>query len=343
VEIISKVKIIFRYLLGIIWREDMSTISLCFVWYLSSALKNSFSKEFVTHTPLPVTSSFMESLFTVTFTVFTVKFQKPLSQQPISQSKEIIPSWSILWTILPICIASVIGHTLTQISLEFIQVSFTHTIKSLSPIFTLLMAYFIMGDSCNKYMVLSVVPIVCGVFLSSSVELDFNIIGCGSALLSCFAFCFQNIYAKRIVEKNEIDPFYLLIHSNAGATFLLFLLALAFEWTSIADFTNAHLVVLDSKAIFLICGVGFFHFIQSISAISFLAMASSVSYSIANTFKRVFVIILSIIYFGNEVSMVNYMGILLSVLGIILYNRANEKHRSSLVSVENPPKGDCIV
>jgi len=280
----------------------------------------------------------MESLFTVTFTVFTVKFHK--SQ---NQSKEIIPSWSLLWTILPICIATVIGHTLTQISLEFIQVSFTHTIKSLSPIFTLFMAYFVLGDSCNIYMVLSVIPIVCGVLLSSSVELNFNLIGCGSALLSCFTFCFQNIYAKLIVEKKQIDPFYLLLHSNAGASLLLFLLALAFEWTSMADFTNAHLVVLDSKAIFLICGVGFFHFIQSISAISFLAMASSVSYSIANTFKRVFVIILSIIYFGNEVTLVNYVGILLSVIGILLYNRANDIHKSSLVSIENPPKGDCSV
>jgi len=119
-----------------------------------------------------------------------------------------------------------------------------------------------------------------------------------------------------------------------GATILLFLLALAFEWSPMADFTN---VVLDTRALLLIVGVGFFHFLQSVSAISFLAWASSVSYSIANTFKRVFVIILSIIYFGNEVTLLNYLGILLSVLGILLYSRANDVHKSNQATIEKGP------
>jgi len=285
---------------------------------------------FLNHTPLPVTSSFIECLFTVTCTIFALKFQSGNTKMNFKEIS--LPPWPILISLLPICIASVMGHTLTQISLEFVQVSFTHTIKSLSPVFTMVLAYLVLGDTFNVYMALSVIPIVCGVLLSSSVEININMIGCGTALLSCFTFCFQNIYSKIIVEKHKMDPFYLLIHCNVGAALLLLLLAIAFEWSPLFTVTN---VVFDSHSILLIVGVGFFHFLQSISAISFLAWASSVSYSIANTFKRVFVIILSIIYFGNEVTLLNYLGILLSLIGIILYTRANDVHKANQVLIEN--------
>jgi len=103
-------------------------------------------------------------------------------------------------------------------------------------------------------------------------------------------------------------------------------LAYGTEWSSFADFTNAHLVHLNTRAYVLIVAIGFFHFLQSITAISFLTTVSPLSYSVANTFKRVFVIIISIIYFRNVVTPLNYVGVFISIVGILLYNRANYLH-----------------
>jgi hypothetical protein len=75
-------------------------------------------------------------------------------------------------------------------------------------------------------------------------------------------------------------------------------------------------------------------------AIKVLEKASVVTYAVANTFKRVFVIVASIMYFQNPVSFWNalgktdrfYMnevifltGILMSVVGIAWYNQARRK------------------
>jgi len=327
------------YLLGS-WKEDITTICLCFIWYLSSALKNSFAKEFLLTAPLPVTSSFLECFFTVICTMGTLYFQNKQKDEKQKESFEKMDKWAMVGVVMPICLASVIGHTLTQISLEYIQVSFTHTIKSLAPVFTMFLAYFFLGDTFSVHMILSVIPIVLGVLLSSSVEITFNIIGCATALLSCFIFCSQNVYLKTVVDKKQMDAFDLLLYSNMGASLLLFLLAFATEWTSIADFTDAHLVVLNTRAILLVVGVGFFHFLQSISAVFFLVWVSSVSYSIANTFKRVFVIMLSIIYFGNEVTFLNYMGIFVSVTGILLYSKANDVHKASISKITTETEAD---
>uniref|UniRef100_A0A6B2LF33 Sugar phosphate transporter domain-containing protein n=1 Tax=Arcella intermedia TaxID=1963864 RepID=A0A6B2LF33_9EUKA len=236
------------------------------------------------------------------------------------------------------------GHTLTQISLEFIEVSFTNTVKALSPIFTMLLSYLMLRQQFSWNMMLSVVPIIFGVFLSSAVELNFNIVGMLAALLSSICFCYVNIRSKLVVESKVLDEYHVLMYTNFGSTALLFILAFATEWSSLADFTNAHQVVLPSHAYLLIVGFGLFHFFQCITAVSFLAKVSPLSYSIANTFKRVFVIVLSIIYFGNKVSLLNYLGILLSVTGILLYNKATSLQKATISDLSiNEKKADCSV
>jgi len=193
----------------------------------------------------------------------------------------------------------------------------------------MIMSYFILGETFSLNMGLSIIPIITGVLLSSAVEIEINLIGTVTALFSSVCFCFTNISTKIIVEHKKVDSFHLLMYNNCGSTILLFLLAYVTEWSSFADFTNAHLVHLNARAYVLIIVIGFFHFLQSITAISFLTTVSPLSYSIANTFKRVFVIIISIIYFGNLVTLLNYVGIFISILGILFYNRANYLHKAS--------------
>ena len=50
------------------------------------------------------------------------------------------------------------------------------------------------------------------------------------------------------------------------------------------------------------------HYVQVIMAIKVLEKASVVTYAVANTFKRVFVIVASIMYFQNTVSTMNAVG-----------------------------------
>ena len=49
---------------------------------------------------------------------------------------------------------------------------------------------------------------------------------------------------------------------------------------------------------------------------------SPVTYSIANLFKRVFVILVAIAWFGQSVSAPQWLGIVLTFVGLYLYNSA---------------------
>jgi len=68
---------------------------------------------------------------------------------------------------------------------------------------------------------------------------------------------------------------------------------------------------------------GIFHFAQNILAFVLLSMISPVSYSIASLIKRVFVIAVAIVWFGNPTTPLQAFGIALTFVGLYLYDRTS--------------------
>ena len=69
---------------------------------------------------------------------------------------------------------------------------------------------------------------------------------------------------------------------------------------------------------------GIFHFGQNIIAFVLLSMVSPVTYSVASLIKRVFVILAAIIWFGNKTTGVQAAGIILTFIGLYLYDRTSD-------------------
>jgi multidrug transporter EmrE-like cation transporter len=67
------------------------------------------------------------------------------------------------------------------------------------------------------------------------------------------------------------------------------------------------------------------HFAQSWFAFTTLQISSPVTYSIASLVKRIFVIVMSIIWFGQQVSILQTMGILLTFVGLWMYQKAKRE------------------
>ena len=68
------------------------------------------------------------------------------------------------------------------VALKFVAVSFTETIKSSAPIFTVLIAYLLLREKTGIYVMLSLIPIMSGLALCSAYELSFNVQGFIAAL-----------------------------------------------------------------------------------------------------------------------------------------------------------------
>ena len=234
-------------------------------------------------------------------------------------------------------------------SLVRVPISFTHTVKALTPIFTLLISRIIYKEHYSIDLYVSLFPIFLGVIVASYSELHFDLAGLVSALVATLTFSIQNLFSKKVLA-NHGHPLALLLVSTRAALVMILPIWLYFDGRSLFLDNNAWKdnfsgddisAEMKQTILYQIIFNGVFSVAQSITAFAFLSIVSAVTYSVANVAKRVVIIISSIIIFNNPISQGNVYGMLLCLAGIIMYNivKFQEKHskfqdkESELISI----------
>lgn len=199
--------------------------------------------------------------------------------------------------------------------------------------------------------------------LACSAEFRGNIVGIFCAFLAAMIFVTQNIFSKRLfneaataeaadhlTQSRKLDKLNLLCYSS-GLAFVL--TCPIWFWSEgialLRDFLHDGSLDLSEKpssfdhgrlAVEFVFN-GTFHFGQNIMAFILLSMVSPVSYSVASLIKRVFVVVISIIWFQNSTTKIQGLGIALTFFGLYLYDRTNERdkvdRRASMVGSKNSP------
>ncbi|KAF3940755.1 hypothetical protein ABW19_dt0206517 [Dactylella cylindrospora] len=182
--------------------------------------------------------------------------------------------------------------------------------------------------------------------LACSFEFRGNFIGIVSALAGTIIFVTQNIVSKKIFnnsarsdyEKSQgvkLDKLNLLAYSSGLAFILTTPLWLYSEGFTLIRKHYADEPILkggenalsgwDLIMEFIFNGTS--HFGQNIIAFAILSMVEPVTYSVASLIKRIFVIVMAIVWFGNMPTNIQAVGIGLTFLGLYLYDKAKDLDR----------------
>jgi solute carrier family 35, member E1 len=116
-----------------------------------------------------------------------------------------------LTAVAPLAVVHTLGNLLTNMSLGMVAVSFTHTIKALEPIFSVLLSFLFLGDRPHPLVLLTLVPIIGGVIGASLTEASFNWAGFASAMGSNVTFQSRNVFSKKFMTaeiKEKVRPFH---------------------------------------------------------------------------------------------------------------------------------------
>ncbi|MCJ1307030.1 suppressor of loss of ypt1 [Agyrium rufum] len=330
-------------------------VILCLIWYFSSALTNTSSKSILNAFPQPITLTLIQFAFVAFWCLLFAQLAKtfPAVRQAIPALKNGIrrPSREVIRTTLPLALFQLFGHIFSSTATSKIPVSLVHTIKGLSPLFTVLAYRFIFHIHYSVATYLSLIPLTIGVVLACSVEFSGNIYGILCAFIAALVFVSQNIFSKKLfneaakveadgythAQSKKLDKLNLLCYCSA----LAFLLNLpVWMWTEgfplIVAVFRIGAIPLSDKPTALDHGRltlefifnGIFHFGQNILAFVLLSMVSPVTYSVASLIKRVFVILAAIIWFGSSTSPVQAAGIALTFLGLYLYDRTSDSSKA---------------
>ncbi|XP_062180473.1 phosphoenolpyruvate/phosphate translocator 3, chloroplastic-like [Phragmites australis] len=288
--------------------------AMILVWYLLNIYFNIYNKLVLKAVPFPYTITtfqFASGSFFITLMWLLNLHPKPrLSLQQYAK-------------ILPLALIHMLGNVFTNISLGKVAVSFTHTIKAMEPFFSVLLSVLFLGETPSLLVLGSLVPIVGGVVLASMTEISFNWIGFWSAMASNLTNQSRNAFSKKLLADKEetLDDINLFSIMTLMAFLLSAPLMLSVEGIkftpSYLQSTGVNIQELCVKAV--LAGTCF-HFYQQVSY-SLLARISTVTHSVANSLKRVVVIVSSVLFFKTPISPINAIGTGVALAGVFLYSQ----------------------
>lgn len=132
------------------------------VWYFLNVQFNILNKQVYNYFPFPWFVSCIHLAAGLVIAGFfwgtkLVKFEKP--------------SGEFMKNVTLVALLHAVGHSLTNVSFATVAVSFTHTIKTLEPVFSSVGSYLVNGQVYSLPVYLSLIPIMAGVWTPPTLSL----------------------------------------------------------------------------------------------------------------------------------------------------------------------------
>lgn len=291
-----------------------------FLWYAFNIVYNISNKKALTWFPVPWFVSWFQLLIGALWIL-------PLWGLKIRQPPKL--NSDAVNTLLPVSIAHIVGHVSTVVSLGAVAVSFTHVVKSMEPFVNVMGSAIFLKSIFPLPVYLSLVPVVAGVIMASVSEVSFTWLGFLSAMTSNFAFTARNIFSKLSMNKpkgENMGAANLFGVLSVMSTIILAPVALIVDhpgkimsaWKTAT--CGATAVVSAPKLLGMLVISGLFFYLYQEVAFKALDSVHPITHAVANTVKRVVIIVTSVFVFNNPVTRANALGSSIALFGVLLYS-----------------------
>ncbi|EED80592.1 predicted protein, partial [Postia placenta Mad-698-R] len=191
---------------------------LCALWYTTSALSSNTGKAILTQFRFPITLTFVQFGFVAGYCLL---FMSPA----VRFARFKTPTRAVFSSTLPMGCFQVGGHIFSSMAISRIPVSTVHTIKALSPLFTVAAYALLFRVRYSAKTYVSLLPLTIGVMLACSFDMSAsNAIGLLCAFGSALVFVSSNIFFKKIMpsgpnaaaaSSHKLDKLNLLFYSSS--------------------------------------------------------------------------------------------------------------------------------
>jgi len=304
-----------------------STILFIVFWYLTAIVGTIINKIIMESFPFPITFSIfhLTASCAIDYCVLRKRIKQP---------------FAFRYVVFRSCCLNGIFFALakisTYLSYALVPVSLAHTVKSSGPVFTVIVTTVWLEQCIPWSEVLTLVPIVFGVTLSSVTEIHFDLLGFTAAVTASVFNALQTTSGKIVMSSiRNIDPIELHFYAASIATIGLIPLATTFELNDIlVPSSSSGRLLLSTGTEFdrseipwFLIGASTVLYVQSMASLFVLERVTTVSHNVTNTLKRFLIIVISIFYFHNYVGWLNILGILLACIGFLSYAYVHSENK----------------
>jgi solute carrier family 35 protein E1 len=313
-----------------IWNDQTQLLTYLSVWYMGNIYYNIFNKKACialgknaagqsnAHWALSAVQLLVGVLFVVPCWLTGLRTKPDLTAE---NWKELSPVG--LWASL--------AHAFSVLALGAGAVSFGQIVKAGEPVFAAATNALLLKDIDHPMVYLALLPIIGGVGLASLKELSFTWTALIAASAANQAAALKNVVSKKVMGKpwaKNLGP----QNTYAVVTILALLFTLPFvaifdlkTFGAVLEQVTAAGTGADVVRYSVLSGLAFYIYNEA----SFLTLSklSPVTHSVANTLKRVVIIVASCIVFKTPMTLLGGIGSGIAVLGTLLYSLA-KKHYS---------------
>merc|ERR1719267_411491 len=300
------------------WVQQGKLVSLIFGWFFMNVMYNISNKRCLNAFPMPWMMS-LTSLF-VGIPWLMLLWGTGVRKAPVLKP-------DAAKTLIPIGFAHALGHAGSVIALGAGAVSFAQTVKAAEPVFTCVLSYFVLGTVFKWPVYASLIPIIGGVSLASLKELSFT----WKALWGAVTSASRAVLSKATMEKpvgENMGPANLYGMLTIIAFILSAPFAIYYEGPGfLAAWKASTAVVGTGWLVRQMILDGFYYYAYNEVAFFTLNQVAPVTHSIANTFKRVAIILATVLVFGNKLTTLGAIGSGIAIFGTLLYSLAKTKYK----------------
>ncbi|KAF9359755.1 Triose-phosphate Transporter [Mortierella sp. NVP85] len=246
---------------------------------------------------------------------------------------------SYVTQVVPCAAAAALEICMANASLMYITLSFYTMIKSSTPIWVLIFAFFFRLEKPRMSLILIIGVIVVGVILTVAGETQFDLTGFILVLSAAVMSGLRWSLTQMLLQKDQLgmdNPVATLYYISPIMFMIMSILSLVIEDPFMQFASSEFFNDFRSGAITLMMagGGGFLAFAMTVAEFKLIKNTGTVTLSVAGISKEIVVISLSMMIFGDRLTFVNLLGLLVSIGGIMAYNydKIRKLQQSSLSS-----------
>jgi len=298
---------------------DVGLTAYFFLWYLGNYLYNITNKLALNaaggKVGFPMTLSSLQLGIGALYGIF-LWLAPDARKKPTVTTKDIIK-------MLPVSFCFMGAHSASVFAMGMGAVSFAQIVKASEPAFSAVLSQFVYGKPVSKAKWLCLPIVIGGVILASVKELDFAF----SALISA---CIANMFAavkgnenKKLMDTEGLrDRLGSVGNQFAITSILAFLFSIPLvaitEGSRFGEFVEAAKTTPAIMKNLVASGLWFYGYNEC--ATLTLKKTSAVTQSVANTAKRVIVIVGVAVVLGESLDPIKLLGCSIGIGGVLLYS-----------------------
>jgi solute carrier family 35 protein E1 len=189
----------------------------------------------------------------------------------------------------------------------------------------------------SSYAALLVIAV--GITLSTVNEVQVNFIGLVAALVSTMTAVLHGALLKKVIMKRPEEHVFQLHYHTTITSMIIMIPYVFFMDSEIFIVSNIESFAKGFPGLLILISV-VTQYMQTVFSTLALSQISVVSHQVANTLKRLIVIVVSLMYFKNAINFSNAFGICMALSGFLMYgitmiNSDGSSSRRDLCSIRD--------